>query len=475
MTTLTTTFPTPLQADHATHPPESNQHGKPTRMAATITSIHALRATMPETGVRNLLLSGFVVLAVGFGGMTGWAALAPLHSAISASGSLAPETGRKVVKNTEGGVISEILVNEGDRVSAGQVMMRLDSTEAQTRLDMLNASWLDTLALEARLSAELFEKPAIEWPAQLADRRASEPAVDNAMRNQEKLFQVRHAQLETEAKLTQDRIATLGDEVRSMEQQRAFLAREIKLSDEDIQITQGLLDRGNSTRTKLVAAQKENAQLHAQDHELEARMSQSRQQAVDAQGDLVRRRSDFREKVLMEFEKARGDIQKLVDQTRDAKNRLDNRTIKAPDAGNVVMYGHPAVGGSITANEPVLDIVPDDKALLAEVRIQPKDIKSMAVDLPVKVQLTAYDTRVVGTIDGTVSYVSADRLTDNATRQEYYLARIRLKDGDAHEVGKLKIKAGMPVEARIVLSPRTPLDYLIQPLRQSYVKAFIQE
>ncbi|BAI73796.1 protein secretion protein (plasmid) [Azospirillum sp. B510] len=476
MTTMTTTFPAPLSTDMKSSDNGSETpSGKPSRKTATITSIHALRAAMPETGVRGLLLGGFLVLAVGFGGMTGWAAVAPLHSAISASGSLAPETGRKVIKNTEGGVISAILVKEGDRVDAGQVLMRLDSTEAQTRLEMLNAALFDTLASEARLSAELFEKPAIEWPAELAARRAREPAVENAMTNQEKLFQVRRNQLDTEAKLTQDRIATLGDEVHSLEKQRAFLAREIKLSDEDIQITQGLLDRGNSTRTKLVAAQKENAQLHAQDHELEARMSQSRQQAVDAQGDLVRRRSDFREKVLVELDKARGDAQKLAEQIRDARNRLDNRTIRAPDTGDVVMYGHPTVGGTITANEPVLDIVPDDKALLAEVRIQPKDIKSMAVDLPVKVQLTAYDSRVVGTIDGTVSYVSADRLTDNATRQDYYLARIRLKDADSHEVRNLKIKAGMPVEARIVLSARTPLDYLIQPLRQSYVKAFIQE
>ncbi len=123
----------------------------------------------------------------------------------------------------------------------------------------------------------------------------------------------------------------------------------------------------------------------------------------------------------------------------------------------------------------MLDIVPDESDLLAEVKVQPKDIKSLAVDLPVKVQLTAYDSRVVGSLDGTVSYVSADRITDPATRQDYYLARIRLADSDSHQVHNLKIKAGMPVDARIVLAPRTPLDYLIQPLKQSYVKAFIQE
>ncbi|CAO3430132.1 HlyD family type I secretion periplasmic adaptor subunit [Azospirillum doebereinerae] len=474
MTTLTTTFPTALQPNQSHHQPESNQ-SKPTRKSMQITSLHTLRSMVPETSIGGLMAGGFLVLAVGLGGMTGWAAIAPLHSAISASGALAPETGRKVVKHTEGGPIGEILVREGDKVKAGQVLMRLDSTEAATRLEMLSASWLDTMTLEARLSAELFEKSAIEWPKDLTDRRDSIPAVETSMRNQDKLFQVRRSQLETEAKLSQERVATLGEEARSLEQQRVFLARETKLSEEDMRITQGLLDRGNSTRTKMVEQQKENAQLHARDHELEARISQTRQAAVDAQGDLVRRRSDFREKVLIDLEKARGDNQKYAEQIRDARNRLDNRAIKAPGEGTVVMYGHPAVGGTIAANEPVLDVVPDESALLAEVKVQPKDIKSLAVDLPVKVQLTAYDSRVVGSLDGTVSYVSADRVTDPMTRQEHYLVRVRLKDSDSHQVHNLKIKAGMPVEARIVLAPRTPMDYLIQPLKQSYVKAFIQE
>lgn len=474
MTTLTTTFPTPLQQTPPHHQPESNP-SKPTHKSMPITSLHALQAMVPRTGIGGLVTGGFLVLAVGMGGMTGWAAMAPLHSAITASGALAPETGRKIVKNTEGGPISAILVREGDKVKAGQVLMRLDSTEAATRLEMLTASWLDTLAMEARLTAELFEKPEIEWSKDLLDRRATIPAVETSMRNQTTLFQVRRSQLETEAKLSQERVASLGDEARSLEQQRQFLAREMRLSEEDMRITQGLLERGNSTRTKMVQQQKEDAQLHARDHELEARISQSRQAAVDAQGDLVRRRSDFREKVLNDLEKTRGEVQKYAEQIRDARNRLENRAIKAPGEGTVVMYGHLAVGGSIAANEAVLDIVPDESALLAEVKVQPKDIKSLAVDLPVKIQLTAYDSRVVGSLDGTVSYVSADRITDPITRQDHYLARIRLKDSDSHQVHNLKIKAGMPVDARIVLAPRTPLDYLIQPLKQSYVKAFIQE
>ncbi|HEY0835970.1 MAG TPA: HlyD family type I secretion periplasmic adaptor subunit [Azospirillum sp.] len=436
-----------------------------------------LRGLLPETSVRNLLAGGAAVLAVGMGGMTAWAALAPLHSAIVAQGALAPETGRKTVKHSEGGKIGEILVRGGDTVKAGQVLMRLDATEAETRLEVFTAQWLEMLALEARLQAELFDREAIEWPAELVKRRAASAAVGKLMDNQLTLFEVRRHQLKTEERLIGERVDTLRDEGESLAQQRGFQTRELKLVQEDMRITQGLLDRGNSTRTKLVELQREEARLMARDKDIEARIAQTKQQAAEAQGDWVKRRNDFREKVLIDLDKARSETARLAEQIRDAANRLANRDLKAPDDGVVVMNGHPAVGGTIVQNEAVLDIVPDGRALLAEVHIQPKDIKSVTVDLPVQVQLTAYDSRVVGSLDGTVEYVSADRIVDPVTRQDYYLARIRLKDEntEAHQVHKLTIKPGMPVEARILLSARTPLDYLVTPLSQSYLKAFVQE
>lgn len=442
-----------------------------------MSTLNELRALVPETNIRNLLAGGCAVLAVGFGGMTAWAALAPLHSAVMAMGHLAPESGRKLVKHNEGGPIAEILVREGDHVKAGQVLIRLDRTEAATRLEMLSASWLDTIATEARLQAELFEYAAIEWPEELVKRRDENPAVVRLMDNQRTLFDVRRHQLASEEKLIGERIATLADQGTSLEEQRRFVTRELSLIEEDMKITQTLLARGNATRTKLVEQQKEEAKLRARASELEVSLAQSRQAAVDAQGEMVKRRNDFRERVLVDLEKARAEVSRLAEQMRDASNRLATRDVKAPDEGFVVMHGHPAVGTIISQNEPILDIVPDGRELLAEVRIEPKDIKSIAPDLPVKVTLTAYDSRIVGSLDGTVSYVSADRIVDQVSRTDYYLARIRLTGEDARgtTVKNLTIKPGMPVEARILLSARTPLDYLITPISQSYVKAFVQE
>lgn len=439
-----------------------------------MSTLSNLRVLLPETNVRNLLIGGTAILVVGFGGMTAWAGLAPLHSAVSAPGVLVPETGRKNVKHSEGGIIGEMLVREGDTVKAGQVLLRFDATEAATRLEVLNTSWLESLAMMARLDAELFEKPAITWSDEIVARRDN-TAVVKLMDNQQKLFDVRRLQLDSEEKVLRERIVTLEEDSRNLAQQRKHLADELRLSDEDVRIQQNLLDRGNTTRTRLVEAQKENARIRGRDTELESRIAQNKQQALEAKADIVKRRNDFREKVLVDLEKARGETSKLAEQMRDAANRLANRDVKAPDAGIVVMHGHPSTGVAIAANEPILDVVPDDQTLLAEVHVQPKDIKSVMPDLPVKVQLTAYDSRVLGTLDGTVEYVSADRLTDQQTRQDYFLTRIRLKDGGAHTVHNLAIRPGMPVEARILLAGRTPMDYIVQPLSQSYLKAFIQQ
>lgn len=435
-----------------------------------------LAALRPETSIHGLLAGGALVLAVGLGGMATWAVLAPLHGAIIAPGALAPETGRKVVKHQEGGQIAEMEARDGMTVKAGQLLLRFDRTEAATRLEVLTASWLETQALEARLSAELFERDAIAWPEELRRRRGDgRGPVSALMDNQRTLFEVRRAQNESEAGLIAERVATLAEKLRSLESQRGFLARELELVAEDLRITEGLLSRGNTTRTRLVEHQKEEVRVKGRDHEIEVEIAKTRQEVVEAKSELVQRRNDFREKVLIDLEKARGEASRLAEQIRDAANRVATRDVRAPDDGIVVMHGHPAVGVTIAANEPILDIVPVEQALLAEVRVQPHDVKSLAVGLPVKVQITAYDSRVVGTLEGTVDYVSADRIADPAARTDYYLTRVRLRDADPHTVKDLAIRPGMPVEARILLSARTPLDYLLTPLSQSYLKAFVQE
>jgi multidrug efflux pump subunit AcrA (membrane-fusion protein) len=166
----------------------------------------------------------------------------------------------------------------------------------------------------------------------------------------------------------------------------------------------------------------------------------------------------------------------------DARNKLALRTIAAPTGGVVVIGAHHiAPGVVITANDPVLDIVPADDPLVVEARVQTKDVKDLVPGLTTRLVLSAYDSRVLGTLGGTVEYVSADRMTDPANPQQppYYLAKIKLdratpKQIDVGNGHLLPIRAGMPVEVRIQVAGRTPIDYIVGPITQSYLKAFIQ-
>lgn len=428
---------------------------------------------VPCTNVQHLLLAGSVILAVGLGGMGAWAALAPLHHAVIAPGVLVPETGRKTIKHVDGGIIGEILVNEGDAVRAGAVLLRLDQTQADARLEVLSADHLDSLALEARLTAELQEQERIDWPAQLL-ARIEGPAVARMMHNQQTLFAVRRTQMQTTERLIHERVASLRQEASSLEAQRRFLSDEIGLNRQELGMAQALLSRGHTAKLKVMDLQKEESRLQVRDQELAARIAQIGQQAVEAEGDLNTRKNDYREKVLVELEKARSEVKRLAEEIRDATNKLANRDIRAPEDGSVVGLRHLAVGGVITANEAILDLVPNEQALLAEAHITPQDIEAVSVGMPALLTLTAYDTRSIGSLEGTVEHVSADRLTDPATQQSYYLTRVRLKDATAHQVNNLRIIPGMPIEAHILVAARTPLDYILSPITRSYNKSFVQ-
>jgi HlyD family type I secretion membrane fusion protein len=430
--------------------------------------------TVPKTSIRGLLLAGGVVLTLGVGSMTAWAALAPLHSAVVAPGVLVPETGRKTVKHSEGGIVGELMVKEGDSVKAGQLLMRLDTTEAHARLEVQTSDWLTQTALVSRLEAELLGRETVDWAEPLHDRMV-DAHVAKLVASQQELFDVRRAQVAQEQAILNERVSSLNEEAENLNEQRGFIAAELDILRIEMANTRRLMVGGNAPKARLLEQQKEEARLHARDRELAAEIAQGRQQAAEAEAEIARRRDERLEKVLVELNTARAEVSRLTEMRRDSAYRLATRDIRAPEDGLVVGLRHLSVGAVISPNEAIFDIVPGEQPLLVEARVRPQDIEAVTPGMATRLILSAYDTRVIGTMDGTVENVSADRLIDQATQQPYFMARIRLADATPHLVKTLRILPGMPVEAQILVSPRTPLDYIVDPIVQSYNKAFIQQ
>jgi HlyD family type I secretion membrane fusion protein len=434
---------------------------------------------MPATDIRGPLRAGALIVLLGFGGMLGWAAFAPLHSAVVAAGSLVPETGRKAVKSAEGGPVTEVLVHEGEKVARGQVLLRLDQTEAQARLAATTAELRLALARSARLDAQIADAPAITWPAELiapgqgaGDR---DPALTAVLQNQQTLFEAEKRKLDTDNRTLAERAAALRREAASLSQQRGYIKHETGIVAQQRDTIEKLLANGNATRTQLNEMRKEEARVQGRDSELAAAISDRESQALQADSDRARLSETKRADRLAELQQVRSDAQRLSEARRDAANRLANREVRSPEDGTVTGLGSRAAGMLIQPGETMLEIVPDEKQLLVELQVAPKDIASVSKGLAADVVMTAYDTRTIGTLAAVVDYVSADRVEDPLTRASYFLVRLRLDQATPHAVGALRIVAGMPVEAHILIAERTPLDYLLAPITRSYKRAFVQQ
>lgn len=429
---------------------------------------------VPVTDIRGPLRAGALIVALGFGGMLAWAGFAPLHSAIVAAGALVPETGRKAVKSAEGGPVTEVLVREGQKVAKGQVLLRLDRAEAQARLAATTAELRLALARGARLDAQIADKPAIAWPAQLTEG-GSDAELAAVLDNQQTLFEAERAKLAADGRMLGDRAAALRREAASLAEQRNHIRREIGIVGQQRATIEKLLANGNATRTQLNELRKEEARVQGRDSELMAAISDRESQALQAESDRARLADTRRAERLAELQQVRSDAQRLSEARRDAANRLANREVKSPEDGTVTGLGSRAPGMLIQPGETMLEVVPDEKQLLAELQVSPKDIASVRVGMQADIVLTAYDTRAVGTMKAMVDYVSADRIEDPVTRQSHFLVRVRLDDATPHMAGHYRIVAGMPVEAHILVAERTPLDYLLSPLGRSYRRAFVQQ
>jgi len=429
-------------------------------------------AILPPVRAMRSVVAGVVTVALAVGRIGGWAAFAPIHGAANAAGVLVPASGRKTIRHPEGGLVADVRVKDGDVVSAGQVLLRLDDVAATARVDSLAVDIAAKKAIEARLVAER-DGVSPDWPADLLVG-STVPDVARIVADQANLFATRSAQLAADAALLGERASALETEAEHLADQQAHGARELSVLRQEIDVTRQLMERGNAPRLRLFEQQKEEARLLARDAELSARRTQLRQQAVEARAELRRRQDDRRERVLGDLQTVRADLARLGEERRDALNRLRTRDVVAPETGTVVGLGARVAGSALGANEAVADIVPSNDLLLAEVRVEPRDIRDVRAGLSARLSIGALNTRVVGTLAGTVVHVSADRVEDPATRHMAYLVRVRPDEPVALPHG-VTLVPGMPVDAQILMSARTPLDYLIAPITQAYSRAFSQE
>jgi len=438
----------------------------------------APREVVPLTEValaqstRRRMRLGFWIIAAAFGGGFIASALTPLNGAAVAPGVVSADTRNKTVQHLEGGIIKEILVTEGSLVEGGQPLIRLDNTQAQASFRLVNGKLNADLALEARLLAERDGKSQITFPDELlADR--DEPGVIDAIKGQQSLFEARRNDIVGQSGILQQRIKQLQEEIAGLGAQQAATEKQLRIIQEEKDITRFLVDRSLAAKPRLLALERTQQELEGHRGDFIAQAAKARQNIGEAEMQIAQLSIDQKSSVVDDLRDAETEIFDLRQRVLVAANTLDRLTLRAPQPGTVVKLLYHTIGGVIQPGQPILEFLPSDDKLIVEARVRPEDIDGVRVGLPAEVRINAFNQRRTPLILGKVIYVSADRLTtERPNEPPYYQARIEVDPASLAKRPQTKLYAGMGAEVYIQTEARTALDYFLTPVTTTFDRAF---
>lgn len=429
----------------------------------------------PASLVRTLrlpMLLGLLVVIGFFFGFGGWAALAPLASAAIAPGLVSPDGSRRTVQHLEGGIIREILVQEGSVVAAGQPLVTLQDSQARTSRDLLWTQEVTLLATQARLLAEQMQADTIDFPQRLLDQ-ADQPAVRAAVTAQNEQFETRRQARNSSRAILRQRIAQFDEQIGGLQAQIASQRTELGLIESEITDVQSLVAQGLERRPRLLQLQRSQAEIEGQIAAGVSSIARARQQIGETELQIVDLDIERMNQIATEMTKVRTDLVAVEERLQASEDVLKRTAIVAPVDGTVVQLRFHTAGGVIAPGAPILDIVPLQEELLIDAHVSPNDIATVRADLPAQVHLTAYRQRNLPRIQGRVRTVSADSLLDERTGQRYFLARVEVDRQRLRELApQIELSAGMPAEVMIMTGERTALDYLLRPFLDSIRRSF---
>jgi HlyD family secretion protein len=421
--------------------------------------------------MRRHLVSAIVVTSILIVGVGGWGATAVISGAVVASGSLVVDSNVKKVQHLTGGIVGELRVRDGDRVRAGDIVVRLDETVTRANLAIITKGLDELMARKARLESERDGLDTIVFPAQLLTG-AGDPDRAAAMDSERKLFNLRRTARNGQKAQLQERIAQLQEEIVGLTAQQTSKIREIALIERELAGVRELWKQNLVQLTRLTALEREAARLDGEHGQLIAAAAQARGKIAETSLQILQIDQDIASDVAKELREVDGKIGEFIERKVAAEDQLKRIDIRAPQDGTVFQLAVHTVGGVITAGDPIMLIVPEADNLSVEVRVNPQDIDRMQLNQKAILRFTAFNVRTTPEIEGTVTRISADTSTDQRTGQSYYTIRIAMAADQVERLGDVKLLPGMPVEAFVQTGERTMFSYLMKPLHDQFVRAF---
>ena len=427
--------------------------------------------TTPMTDYRRFVLMGFTAVALSFGGFGGWAALAPIDSGAVAPAQVAVDTNRKPLQHLEGGIIREILVRESQRVSEGDVLFRLEPTQARANAELYRKQLDAAMALEARLVAEQGRSASIAWPRPLLDRRGV-PEVAAAIIDQQRQFDDRRRSLNGQTRILEARIEQTTREMKGRQAVAKSQNGQIRSVEAEYAKVSPLAERGLYPVNKRLVMERDLLRLKGELGVTEAEIARGEETVREARLQIEQLTHKFEEDIAQLMGDTRSRLSDIRERLAMADDVLTRVEIKAPRSGIVQAMKVFAAGTVVKAGETIAELVPVDDTLILTARVSPLDVDSVRPGQKTTVRFQAFSNRLAKPIFGEVATISADSLFDETTRQPYFSARIIVDLKSLPADLSSRIVPGMPADVLIATGERTLLAYLMGPLLDSISRGF---
>jgi len=424
----------------------------------------------PRSDPRRLIRWGALLLAIQFGGFGAWAAFVPLRSAVIAPGIIKVQSKRKAVQHFDGGILKAIQVRENQQVEAGQIVAKLDTTQIEGSLGVLQTKLFADLALDARLLAEQMQSPKVDYPDELLNSPLIEART--AIQTQEAEFATRSNALAGERQLVEQQTLQLAETARGLETSRVSLQEQLQFLQEEIKDTVSLLEKGLARKPRVLALKRAEADMQAQltrnlTQQAETRgkiaelSDRGKQLGLNQSQDIAKQSHATRESI--------GDTRHRIAVLREQLARTD---LRAPEAGRVVRLNSRELNTVLAPRETLMEIVPSEDRLVIEASLRPQDREEVIAGQVARIRVLALNIRRRPMLEGNVIAVAADAFTDPKSGVTSYMAEIDLQHSPDVQQYLTTLKPGLPVEVFVETGIRTFAEYLIQPLRLRVHRAF---
>ncbi len=395
-------------------------------------------------------------------------AFVPLSGAVIASGRLVSASSVKKVQHPIGGVISEILVEDGEKVGRGDVVARFDVKQAASNLAMLAAELTEVRVREARLAAERDHSSKPQWPHS-APAGMADTAAEAAEETQGALFVARELEQQASFAVLDKQLEELHNQVRGLRAELVSKSQQAKIVEAELGELERLFEQRLVTLSRISTQRREAAALSGDVKQLQAQISETGAKISGVKLQIARLRQTSAGSVLEELAEVREKRLSLTQQHAAALEVLERLEIRAPQSGIVHDLAVHTIGGVIGPGEVLMLISPSTDGLVIELKLQTKDVEQVYVGQPAEIVMPALDRAATPQLHGEVIYVSPDVIRDPQLNSSHYTVRVELR-GDS--TPDLHLVAGMPVEAFLATNSRSIASYLLKPLADQLLRMF---